>query len=340
MKVAIDISQIVYGTGVSVYTRELITQLSKTDGLKLVLFAGTLRRRSEFKKYKAKIFPISPSIADLIWNRLHILPIEKLIGNVDVVHTSDWSEPPSKLPKVTTVHDLAPVFYKEETDALVASVHKRRLEWVKKESDAIVVPSKSTKEDLVNLGFEDKKIHVIYEALSSNFKISKSKPIINGKYILSVGTAKRKNISKIAKAYKKVKAKLDLDKYVVVGQKPENPIEGVEYIGKVSDSDIQNLYTHAECLVYASKYEGFGLPILEAFASRLPVVTSNKSSMPEVAGNAAVLVDPKKIDDISNGIVEAIRNKKLLVKLGVKRLKKFSWEKNAEQTAKIYKSLL
>lgn len=322
MKVAIDISQIVYGTGVSVYTQELISELSKHRELDLVLYAGTLQRKQELAKYKAKIFPISPNLADLIWNKLHVLPIEHLIGKVDVIHTSDWAEPPSRIPKVTTVHDLSPILFPEETNPKIVQVHKRKLEWVKKESRAIIVPSESTKSDLISLGYERDKIHVIYEALPSNFKSAKGqRPIIKGKYILSVGTAKRKNIDKIREAVGEYKL-------VVVGQG-----------GRVSDNDLRNLYANAECLVYASLYEGFGLPILESFASCCPVVTSNTSSMPEVAGDAAVLVNPESVESISKGVIKAIRNKNELVKKGLARVKMFSWEENAKRTIEVYKKV-
>ena len=95
MRIAIDISQIVYGTGVSVYTKNLVDNLLRIDREnEYVLFAGSLRRKKDILSIypSAKIFPIPPTLADFMWNRLHILPIEKLIGNIDVFHTSDWWE--------------------------------------------------------------------------------------------------------------------------------------------------------------------------------------------------------------------------------------------------------
>ena len=98
MKIAIDISQIVYGTGVSTYTENLVKNLLKIDKEnEYLLFAGTLRRKQDVLKIfpQTKVFPIPPTLADFVWNRLHIYPIERLIGDVDVLHTSDWAEPPS-----------------------------------------------------------------------------------------------------------------------------------------------------------------------------------------------------------------------------------------------------
>src|SRR5258706_2445117 len=118
MRVAVDISQIIYGSGVSVYTKKLITGLLAIDQAdEFILFGGSLRRFNELKhiansfkgRYSTKIFGFPPSLADLVWNRLHVFPIEKLVGPVDVLHTSDWTQPPTSAFRVTTVHDLIPI---------------------------------------------------------------------------------------------------------------------------------------------------------------------------------------------------------------------------------------
>ena len=130
MKIAIDISQIVYGTGVSTYTENLIKDLLKIDkDNEYLLFAGTLRRKQGVLKVfsQARVFPIPPTLADVLWNRLHIFPIEKFIGDVDVLHTSDWSEPPSNAFKVTTVHDLYPFKFPRLVHPKILEVHKRKM---------------------------------------------------------------------------------------------------------------------------------------------------------------------------------------------------------------------
>src|SRR3990167_2162611 len=155
MRVAIDISQIVYGTGVSVYTKNLVENLLRIDRENdYVLFAGSLRRKKDVLSIfpDARVFPIPPTLADLLWNRLHTLPIEKLIGNIDVFHTSDWAEPPSRAFKVTTVHDLAPFLYPNlfPRDIIrnIVDAHKYKLSWVRKETKRIIVPTYATKKDL------------------------------------------------------------------------------------------------------------------------------------------------------------------------------------------------
>lgn len=345
MKIAIDISQIIYGTGVSVYTHELISNLFKIDKEnKYVLFGGSLRRRGELKKYTNNTIPLSPTIADLIWNRLHILNIERFIGNIDVLHSSDWTQPPTNAFKVTTIHDLAPIKFPKETPKKIVEVHKRRLYWVIKEVDRIIVPTNSIKEDVIEIGGSREKIRVIYEAVDESFKKSdkevinktKQKLGIHDDYILSVGVGERKNTKRIIEAYEKSKKKFKL---VIVGgnSKVNKDTRGVIYPGFVSKEDLVNLYSGAKSLIYPSLYEGFGLPILQAFACEAPVVTSNSGSVAEIAGKAAVLVDPYDVNSIAKGIDKAVDSPKTLSKLGLKRVKDFNWEKCARETLEVYK---
>ena len=354
MKIAIDISQIVYGTGVSVYTEELVRNLLKLDSQnEYLFFAGTLRQRSYLKKFistlsgrfSSKVVILPPTLADIIWNRLHILPIEKLIGNVDVFHSSDWTQPPCSSFKVTTVHDLAPLRFPKLTPARIYNAHKERLELAKKEVDRVIVPSEATKSELIEYGFSPEKIRVIPEAPGSIYfrrveeeveKI-KTKYRIRNKYILSVGVGQRKNTERLIKAFELARAGKDL-KLVLIGR-PQDKIgddRNVFFLGHVPTSDKPALYSGAEALVYPSLYEGFGLPILEAFSCGTPVVTSNTSSMIEVAGDAAVLVDPYEVESIADGIKKAVGAKVGLSKAGLRQAGKFSWEKTAQETLNVY----
>lgn len=358
MKIGIDVSPIIYGTGVSTYTRNLVKNLLKLDkNNEYVLFGGSLRRRKELlktslriakgsKNCKVLIFPIPPTLADLIWNRLRFTTIEKLTGDLDVFHSSDWTQPPSLAKKVTTVHDLVPIKYPQLSHPKIVAVHKRRLELVLSEVNKIIVPSKASKDDLVEFGAKEANIVVIPEAPDSVFlkKENHSRRVlkkyqINGKYLLGVGINKRKNTKRIIKAYKK--SNLEGYTLVLIGESSIDikSSKGVKILGHVNLDDLPSLYRYAEVLVYPSFYEGFGLPILEAFASELPVVTSDRGSMKEVSGDAAILVDPESTKDLMLGIQKAIGQKDELISKGKSRLKDFSWEKNASDTLKVYKSL-
>lgn len=179
MKIGIDISQIAYdGTGVSQWVINLVEQLVKIDGKnEYVLFFSSLRRKfphfgeasrgKQNPKFQIKTFRFPPFLLDLLWNKFHILPIEWLIGGVDVFITSDWTEPPTvRAKKATILYDLIVYKYPNETDNKIVEVQKRKLKWVKKESDLIFCISEATKKDAREiLGIEDKKLKVIYPGL-------------------------------------------------------------------------------------------------------------------------------------------------------------------------------
>ncbi len=362
MKVAIDISQVVYEGGVPRYTDNLVRSLVdivKKD--EILLFGYSLRKKAllsskvlEYKRGKfgenvrEKILPVPLSFFEFLWNRLHILPVENLIGKVDLFHSSDWIQPPSKSLKVTTVHDLIAIKFPKITPAKIVSVHSARMRWVLKEVDKVIVPSKTTAYDCEEYGIKADKIEIIPEACDPVFKPAKKHEIerikrkykIFGDYILGVGVGLRKNTQRIIEAYEKIKPELDL-KLIFVGNKNQevNYVRGVFFLGNVAVDDLVKLYSGALALVYPSLYEGFGLPILESFSCKTPVVTSNSGSLAELGKKGAFLVDPYSVDSIAEGILSVIKDREKWVKKGVNIVKKYSWEKTAEKTLKVYKSL-
>ena len=218
MKIAIDISSVIYGTGVSVYTKNLVKNILKIDhNNDYILFGGSLRRNLELKSFlstfkgksmQGKVFLLPPTLADIIWNKLHIINIEKLIGKVDVFHSSDWSQPPSKAFNVTTVHDLVPLKFPKLSDPKIVLTHQARMNWVIKEVKRVIVPSIATATDVEELGIESKKIRVIPESVDPRIKPTnlneiknlKRKYRISGKYLLAVGANPRKNTENIISA--------------------------------------------------------------------------------------------------------------------------------------------
>jgi len=177
MKIGIDVSQTAFSkTGVANFTLNMVNNLLKEDKKnEYVLFFSSLRKEfpvSNFKfpvgsKVKIKKFRFPPTILDLLWNKLHILPIEKFIGDVDVFITSDWTEPPTKKAKKATIlYDLIVYKYPQETDAKIVNVQKRKLAWVKKEVDKIICISEATKKDAEEiLGINKDKLVVAYPGL-------------------------------------------------------------------------------------------------------------------------------------------------------------------------------
>jgi hypothetical protein len=177
MKIGIDISQMAYGsTGVGNFLRQIVSYLTTIDTKNsYILFYSSLRKKlpvsfvnditSDRVKIKQFIFP--PTLLDILWNKLHTVPIEYFIGTVDIFITSDWTEPPTeKARKATIIYDLIVYKFPLETDKKIIAVQKRKLAWVKKESDIIFCISKATKKDVQNvLAIQEDKIHVIYPGI-------------------------------------------------------------------------------------------------------------------------------------------------------------------------------
>lgn len=325
MKVGIDISAVVYGTGVSNYTQELVNHLGPLMGDDLVQFGFSLRKG---RLLKGLSFLVPPTLMHYLWNKLHLVNVETFAGKIDVYHASDWTQGPSKSKKVTTIHDLSPFLYPTEVDPKIVEVHTAKMKWAVKECDAFICVSQSTASDLRRLfNVHPDKIHVVYEAMPNKCKLNKQISKY-ANYVMTIGARQpRKNIERLKKACEIAGLKL-----MIVG-------EGSD-LGYVTDQDYVNLLSSASAFVYPSIYEGFGLPILEAFYHQVPVACSNTSSLPEVAGEAAVYFDPYNVDHMAKAISEAINSKEQLVKAGIKQLAKFSWDKCAKETLEIYRSLL
>lgn len=362
MNIGIDISQAVFGTGVSDYTIDLVHALKTVDPTNnYVLFGASLRRLTDLKKLfpKSRLFHLPPMLLHFLWNYFHVLNIENLIGPVDVFHSSDWCQPPSLASAVTTVHDLSPFLFPDEMDSgalrNIARVHSARMNWVVRECKKIICVSRSTASELQTLfKVRTDDITVIPEALPTRHSIHPTPPeVIQIKtkyglnhYLLAIGTPQpRKNIPRLVKAFLHFRVQYRLpEKLVIVGGNgwgmtdiPADP--AVIFTGYLPDIDVASLLLGAEVFAYPSLHEGFGLPILMAFFHQVPVVTSEISSMPEVAGKAAVLVNPKDEESIAAGLSRAVTDRKKLVAAGIGRLAEFSWSAAAGKTLMVYSQL-
>jgi len=180
MKIGIDISQVVYeGTGVGRYVRELIPsliQLAPND--EFILFGSSLRQklklrefmdqiRKKYSNVRTVLISLPPSVLDVLWNKLHILPITWIIGSIDVFWSSDWTQPPlGKAKGITTIHDLSFLRYPESFHSKIVEVHKRRLNQVKKECVRYLCDSEATKADVIRYcHFPANKCVVVYPGI-------------------------------------------------------------------------------------------------------------------------------------------------------------------------------
>ncbi|MBI2021369.1 glycosyltransferase family 4 protein [Candidatus Daviesbacteria bacterium] len=287
---------------------------------------------------------------DLLFVPAHTLPLFRKPG----------------LKTIMTVHDLGaeylPSMHQLKQNLYLGFITNFQL----KTATRLIAVSESTKADLVEKGgVKDRKIQVIYEGVDRDFfKLVKSDrlrnslksfSIENKKYFLFVGTIQpRKNLERIIKAFSAFTQISDDYKLVLVGAKgwkadqiyklpKELGIEDrVKFLGRVSNKYLPSLYSGALALVYLSLYEGFGLPILEAMSSNCPVITSNISSMPEVAGEAAILVNPADIEEITTAMSKIASDDRLrdnLIHKGQVQAKKFSWDICAKKTLQLFKSI-
>jgi len=371
MKIAIDISQIVYGTGVANYTKNLVKSLLRIDKKNEYLLIGySLRlgkRLKEFeaelkqyKNFKFKVFPFPITLASFVFNRIRIYPLDNLIGPIDIFHSSDWIQPPIKsksTKKVTTVHDMVPFLFENSTHPKILNTQKNRFELLKKEVDVILADSKTTKEDIIKFAeIPAEKIKVIYLGVSSDFKPQDDDKVseilakykIKKPYILSVATQEpRKNIQKLIDVFNKINENFQGLTLVLVGKYgwgTEVSASGnIKQTGFVRQEDLPALYSGARLFAYPSFYEGFGLPILEAMACGVPVITSNNSSMAEIAKDAAILIDPRNESQMKKAIEMVLslnlENYQKMVRASMDRAREYTWQKTARQTLDAYEEL-
>jgi len=343
MKVGIDVSPVIYGTGVSDYTLELVRYLPRHI---LVPVGFSLRRRHEFARILpgTTTYPIPPTALHFLWNKLHVYNFENFApGNIDIYHSSDWAQAPDSNPKITTVHDLAPLVYPSETDSGVVAAHRARLGWVARECDRIICVSSSTQADLHRLYPATKnRTIVIPEALPSRFLL-RPRPRDTQPFLLAIGARQpRKNILRLISAFTKFQAKYCLPpKLVIVGESVHSGEihPGIHFTGYLSNQELVDRLAGAAALVYPSLYEGFGLPILGAWHHRIPVACSDIPAFRETADRAAIYFNPLDEEAIASGVAQAVKSRTKLVKLGASQLGKYSWDHTAATTLQVYTSV-
>ncbi len=345
-------------TGVEHYAKQLILSLAKLDSKNTYILYLRTKPESWFlnlpKNFQLKVIPFP-----IFWTQLR-LSWEMFVNPVEVLFI-----PASALPiyhpkkTIVTIHDLAWKFYPESFTWFNRTFLELSTRFAVSHGMKIIAVSEHTKKDIIKFyGTDSKKIQVVhhgYEQESTPLSELVSKLELPEKYILFLSTLQpRKNLAGLIEAFKKLKKENPElpEKLVVVGktgwkyeeimEKIKSNMDIVVYVNYVSDADKFQILSHASLLVLPSFYEGFGMQILEAFAQKVPVATSNVSSMPEVAGEGAIYFEPHNTEEIKNAIKVVLTNKSLaegLVEKGSQRLKQFSWEKCANETINAINSI-
>jgi len=292
------------------------------------------------------------------------LPLELLLTRLDLLHSPDFIPPFQRRWKsVITIHDLNFLAYPHFLTPEAARYYGQ-IDQAVRRADGIIAVSESTKRDIVRLtGVRESKIQVIYEGTNPVFRplngyedeirAMKRKYGITKDFILFVSTIEpRKNIPTLLRAFRRLLDDYHADvQLVLAGRKGwlfdevfrtanELRLEGdVLFLGRVPTSDLVLLYNAARAFAFPSLYEGFGLPPLEAMACGTPTVVSNVSSLPEVVGDAALLVDPNEVDELTVALWRLLSDEELrqqLIAKGFKRVQCFSYEKMARETLELY----
>jgi glycosyltransferase involved in cell wall biosynthesis len=378
VRVAIDARPAVSAgmTGIGFYTRHLIELLPEVDPgttyLAWYLNARRLLRpfrRKRFFKARPNLLERAVPFPATWFERLserYGLPRVEWSTRFDVFFAPNFVPPPTAARRlVLTVHDLA---FKKYPETAPAATKRwlERLEGALKQATEIIAVSAATKEDLCSLyPVSPERVTVIPHGVDrSVFHPPPTEEIdrvrrafaIKGPYVAFVGGIEpRKNLPAILRAFARVPDELALTLVVAGGWVPWNPegmneltpiVDGlpaaarerVRFAGYLSDPDKVALLGGAEALVFPSLYEGFGLPVLEAMACGTPVLTSNVSALPEVAGDAALLVDPGDEQAIADGIRALLEDAPLWSRLreqGLRRVEGFDWRATAARTAEV-----
>ncbi len=255
---------------------------------------------------------------------------------LDILHCTTMRVPiRSRPPVVATIHDAALLRMPEAFPEWHRRTGRIALRHAARRADALVTVSAFTRDELVDLlGVAADRVRVVPNGVEPVF--SPDGPRAAGDYVLAVGTLEpRKNLGRIVEAARAAGVELR-----VVGAPGWGGVAVPGWVGRVDDAELAALYRGTRCLVFPSLYEGFGIPIVEAMACETPVVTSRGGATEEVAGGAAVLVDPLDVDAIAAGILEAGSRRDALIALGRERARAFTWERAAADLVELWRELL
>ncbi len=360
LRIGFDVSPLsVSRSGVGTYTARLLEQLERGPDTILPLsqppagYGGTRM------------------LNKTIWMQIRLAQQIKQI-QPDLCHFTNHVAPLwFPLPYILTIHDMTLWLY-ASTHPIRRLVSMRPLiPFAARRAAAIITVSRSAKNDIVRLlGVPEEKIHVIYEAPGQAFQ-PRTEPHEQARrndpglaavrraynlppnYLLHVGTLEpRKNLVRLMEAFARLRHRGAISHHLVLvghpGWKWRELLAAVErleldgavhFLGYVPDQKLPALYNLADLLVYPSLYEGFGLPVIEAMASGLPVVTTPNGALAEVAGEAAMMVNPTDVEDIARGIQRVLSDRVLQETLRARGLawaRRFSWSKTAEETRQVY----
>ena len=260
---------------------------------------------------------------------------ERLLGSFDVLHFSDWMFPPQREGvRATTIHDLVPLHHPEWTTPRTRSMHARKYRNAATTCDVVFVNSRYTGEDVIaTLGVSADRVHVAHPAARQEFRPDGPAADLGAPYLLTVATLEpRKNLQTLVEAHRLLGG--DLLLAVAGGEgwgdQPELDSSRIRRLGFVTDDELARLYRGASAAVYPSRFEGFGIPVLEAMACGCPAVVSSHPSLDEASGDAAVRAAPDDPAALASAIERALGERAHFAAAGLAHAALFTWRKAGE----------
>jgi glycosyltransferase involved in cell wall biosynthesis len=320
----------------------------------------SVRSRGQSSDIRFRTLPLSDDWMARLWHRLRLpVPVEAFTGPLDVFYSPDFVLPPTRRTTRTllTVHDLSYLHYPEHFVPKLVRYLEQSVSRSVVRADWVLADSEATRSDLIaQLGTPAGKVQVLYSGVDPRFSEEKEPKesehlrarygLTAGSYVLSVGTIQpRKNYVRLIQAFAQLQTHNLTNKQLVLAggrgwlyedifAEAERHGDRVRILGFVDEADLPALYRNAALFAFPSLYEGFGLPVLEAMACGTPVVCSNVSSLPEVAGDAALLVDPLDTGSIAEAMACVLQDVGLqrdMIARGRSQAAQFTWKKAARQ---------
>ncbi len=361
-------------TGVGTYFKNILFSLAKIDKAnEYYLFSSSLKDRFSptkippLTKMHFREFPYPVKAVNFVWYQLGWPPLDFFFKNkLDLTHSPTPLPLPTKGKKIVTVYDIFFLDFPEMADREARRNFARRIERTLQKAQGIVTISRFTEQQLTQRFDVDRdKIKIVYPGVDRTYWESveheslgqtKAAYDLPSEFLLFVGASEpRKNLLNLIEALKLIHGRHKKITLVLVGREGQdfknvnsrirelNLDPWVKIVGYLDENDLKNFYWLASVFVYPSLWEGFGIPLLEAMACGVPVVTSQTSALPETAGEAAVYFDPKSPEDMAEKIIQVLEDENLrqrLISEGKERIRAFGWEKAASDVLSFYEFVI
>jgi len=338
MRFVVDVSPLSRPrTGIGNYIRGMVAGLGEAAGgeHEVVAFGpsgprGRERIRQALAGLDVEVrTPLAPHALRQAWSRSGRVPVERLAGRLDVFHFSDWMYPPQRAGlRATTVHDLVPLRFPDWVEPETVRMHGPKYEHAARTCDRIFVNSWFTGGEVVELlGVAEERVRVAYPGIDSRFRPEGDAADLGGPYVLAVSTLEpRKNLPALVAAFVELRRRRPDLTLAIAGLEgwEREPLggEGVRLLGFVSDVELARLYRGAAVFAYPARFEGFGMPVVEALASGVPAVVSSHPSLDEASGDVALRVDPEDTAAFADALEQAVDSSR---GAGLAHASRFTW---------------